>query len=586
MDKALESRRKLMEVALGNEAPDLAITGAKVFNAWTGEILENASVLVSGERIAHVGQDEPQDWGEQTQVLNARGMTLIPGFVDSHTHLAWLATPGEYARFLAALGTTCLITETMEIYPVAGKEGIREWLASLDHLPLRTYITLPAMATINPSSLGLNLDDLEELAGHEKVVGLGESYWQTVFQEPDLFLPVFEKMKKAGKCLEGHSAGAKGRKLSAYAALGIGSCHEAITQEQALEKLRAGIHVQIREGSIRSDLAAIAPIARTGIDLSNISLVSDGVTPGDLLAKGHMNGIVQKAIDLGIPPADAVRMASLNPARHFGLDQDIGSIAPGRFADMILIPDMHTIQPQEVIYGGKIIQPGENPAIPAFRFSPQARNRVILPNAPLSPEAFQVKAPDDRSRVPVNTIQFITDLVTKPQIMDLEVQEGWVQPDPEKDVLKVAVIDRALHPGKLFTGFVAGFGIQRGALATSAAWDGSEILAIGENDQDLALAINQIAQDQGGIVLAVDGRIARAVSLPIFGLMSGISMEEMARKIEALTRDIQSLGCPFPDPLLSLSTLTGAAIPYLRISSRGLVDLKTGKPQALFPDQT
>ncbi|WP_022666670.1 adenine deaminase C-terminal domain-containing protein [Desulfospira joergensenii] len=583
----LETKKELMDVALGRKAPDLLIFGANLFNAWTGETLENRSVFVSRDRIAHVGREKESEnypVADHTRILDARGQTLIPGFIDGHTHLAWLVRPEEYACRLLASGTTTLITETMEIYPVAGKEGVKEYIKILEKMDLRAYATLPAMASISRANLGLDLDDLEELLALDRVVGLGEAYWQTVFQNPDDFLPVFERILEAGKSLEGHSAGARDRKLSAYAALGITSCHEPINEDQVLERLRKGIHVQIREGSIRSDLSAMAAIAEQGVDLSNISLVSDGITPGDLLARGHMEAIVQKAIHHGFQPKDAVRMATLNPARHFGLDRDIGSIAPGRFADMVLIPDLGTIRPDTVIAGGRIISEKQppGPAEKTVKFSKQAMSSIKI-LSPLSPEDFQVSAPGRGNGIETRVIEFTSDLVTKPAWADLKITRGKICPDPDRDILKAAAVDRAQVPGKSFTGFVKGFGLKKGALATSAAWDGSDIMVIGENEPDMALAVNRIITDKGGIVLAENNRIVKAIPLPIFGLLSELSMTEMAREIEELIREIRNLGCSFPDPLLSLSTLTGAAIPFLRICSEGLVNLKTGKREDLFP---
>ncbi|MCG8633976.1 MAG: amidohydrolase family protein, partial [Desulfobacterales bacterium] len=319
------SRRELMDVALGRLPADLIINNADVFNVWTGQVRKNMQVLVRKDRIAHVGGMESEgNTGDGARVIDAGGKVLIPGFIDSHTHLAWLVKPDQYAGRILPLGCTTVITETMEIYPVAGISGVREYISALQKQPMRFYTTLPAMTTINRSCMGVTGKDAKALAALDGMAGVGEAYWQTVLQNPDSFLPLFDRILASGKVLEGHSAGAWGRKLSAYAALGVTSCHEAVSAEQVMERLEKGFHVQIREGSIRSELAALSAIAGQDIDLSNISLVSDGVTPGDLLSRGYMETIVQKAIDGGFRPDDAIRMATLNPARHFRLDHDIG----------------------------------------------------------------------------------------------------------------------------------------------------------------------------------------------------------------------------------------------------------------------
>lgn len=586
------TRQELMEVALGNRAPGLFIQNADIFNTWTGTVDREMGLLVWKDRIAHVGpMAELGDAGTDaaTIVVDAGGRVLIPGFIDSHTHLAWLVKPEEYVRHVLPLGCTTIITETMEIYPVAGVNGVKAYLEALKKQPMRFYTTLPAMASISSASLGLPEGDAEVLAALDGMVGVGEAYWQTVFQESAHFLGLFEKTLAAGGLLEGHSAGARGRKLSAYAALGVSSCHEPISADQVLERLAMGFHVQIREGSIRSDLAEIAAIAGAGVDLSNISLVSDGITPGDLLANGYMNSIVQKAVDNGFRPEDAIRMATLNPARHFRLDHEIGSLAPGRFADMVLIPDLETIEPEMVIAKGAVAAENKTLRVTpvSHEFDAPCLDTVHLP-ADISEDDLAVASPGSGDTARVRTIEFITDLVTRECICDLPVSDGRVQADIGQDVIKAMAVDRACAPGlrtgRRFTGFVKGFGLKSGALATSAAWDGSEIIALGKDDRDIALAVNWIRREKGGIVLINGGKVVRSFPLPVFGLLSQGSVADAAREISKVITAIQELGCPFPDPLLSLSTLTGAAIPFLRICSEGLVAFKTGKKQALFPD--
>ncbi len=325
----------LMDVAQGRQPADLAIINARLVNVYTGEILENQAVCTCEETIAYVGPDGGVADNAAT-VIDAAGATLIPGLIDGHTHVAWLFTAGEFLRFAAAGGTTTVITETLEPYPVAGIDGVRDFLASLKDQPIKFFATAPAMVSTSRKAMAIEQADLEDLLTRDDVVGLGESYWQGVLQNRDLFTPIFETARAHGKTLEGHTAGARDGKLQAYAACGVSSCHEPIRAEEVLDRLRLGIHVMIREGSIRRDLAEIAAIREVLPDTRRLILTTDGISPADLLEMGYMEYLVQKAIDCGFDPVVAVQMATLNVAEHFGLDDRIGGIAPGKYADLVL----------------------------------------------------------------------------------------------------------------------------------------------------------------------------------------------------------------------------------------------------------
>ncbi|MGA6927468.1 MAG: amidohydrolase family protein, partial [Desulfosarcina sp.] len=351
----MNENAKLIDVALGRVSGDLAIVNARLLNVYTGEILDGQSVCTCGERIACVGPELGHAIGEGTRVIDAAGATLIPGLIDGHAHLAWLFTAAEFVKYAAVGGTTTIVTETLEAYPVAGLAGILDFLASLKDQPMRFFATAPAMVSTSRASMGIDPDDLETLLARDEILGLGESYWQAVLQNRDVFLPAFTKTLAHRKTLEGHSAGARGGKLQAYAACGISSCHEPIKADEVLERLRLGLHVMVREGSIRRDLADIAAIKDMVADTRRLILTTDGISPTDLMQMGYMEYLVQKAIDCGFEPIVAVQMATLNVAEHFGLDDRIGGIAPGKYADMVLIPDPKTIKATCVVGNGRII---------------------------------------------------------------------------------------------------------------------------------------------------------------------------------------------------------------------------------------
>jgi adenine deaminase len=441
------------------------------------------------------------------------------------------------------------------------------------------------MISISHAARGISKETLQKLLDRPEIIGLGESYWQAVIQEPDPVLTLFEQTLNAGKTIEGHTAGASEKKLAAYVANGVTSCHEPINADQVIAGLRMGLHIMIREGSIRRDLEDIARIKDSGIDLRRCVLATDGASAADLMEKGYMEYLVQKAIDLGFDPIAAIQMATLNVAEHFSLDGLIGGIAPGRYADLVIIPDVSTIDAQTVISNGKVVAENGKLLVPPrkHQFSEKSLNSVHL-SREIVPDDFIIKAPNGATQIQVRVMEMITDLVTAETEMTWPIADGELKSDTGQDVVKIAAIDRTHKPGKSFVGLIKGLGLKSGAMACSAAWDTSDIIAVGVDDADLAVAVNRIHELQGGVVIVESGIIITEIPMPIFGAVSDLPMAEIAQKSEAIKESAANLGIPFPDPVLTLITLTGAAIPYLRICEEGLVNLKHGRTLPLFVD--
>jgi adenine deaminase len=581
--KTIEETSQLMKVALGEEKADLVIVNADVVNVYTGEILKDRTISVKGKWIAYVGQNARESIGPQTEVIDARGQTVIPGLIEGHTHIAWLYTANEFLKYVLPGGTTTVVTETFEIYLVSGYDGVVDFLESLKDQPIKIFGTAPVMISTSHTARGIPPETLEKLLARDDVLGLGESYWQAVLQEPDRILPLFEQTLTANKTLEGHSAGAGDKKLAAYVGCGISSCHEPIDAAQVLERLRLGLHIMVREGSIRRDLEEISKIKDTGIDLRRLILSTDGVDPEDLIEKGYMEFVLQKAIDCGFDPVAAIQMATLNVAEHFSLDALIGGIAPGRFADMVIIPDVHTIKARTVVSNGKVIaRGGELLTTPRkHEYSMESLNSVKLLED-IKSRDFVIPANESQDPVKVRLINMVTDLVTAESEVRWPVTDGQLRPDVNQDVVKVAAIDRTHNPGKKTVGLIKGFGLKSGAMACSAAWDTTDIIVVGADDADMAEAVNRIHALQGGAVVCDKGRILAELPLPIFGIMSDLPIEDITRRLQEIKKAAANLGVRHPDPLLTLITLTGAAIPYLRICEEGLVNLKSGKTLALI----
>ena len=568
----------LMKVALGEEKADLAIVNAKVVNVYTGEILPGQGIAIKDRWIAYVGESTADTIGPHTDVIDAKGQTVIPGLIDGHTHIAWMFTAAEFLKYAIAGGTTTVVTESIEPYPVSGYEGLVDFLESLRDQPIKILATAPAMVSISRTARDMPAETLAKLLTRDDVLGLGESYWQAVLQEPAQLLPRFEQALADGKTLEGHSAGAGDKKLAAYVATGVSSCHEPINAAQVLERLRMGLHIMVREGSIRRDLAEIAKIKDANIDLRRLILSTDGIEPRDLIEKGYMEFVLRKAIDYEFDPVAAIQMATLNVAEHFSLDGLIGGIAPGRCADLVIIPDVRTIEAQLVVSNGKIVaRNGELLVAPRRHdFSKQSLNSVQLPRQ-MRGSDFTIDADVNSGQVNVRVINMVTDLVTADLKMQWSVTDGQIRPDVDQDVIKIAAIDRTHNPGKKQVGLIKGLGLKSGAMACSAAWDTSDIIVVGSSDDEMAAAVNRVHDLQGGAVVYENGKILAELPMPIFGIMSDLPIEAIARRLKQIKNAVSNLGVSFPDPLLTLITLTGAAIPYLRICEEGLVNLKDGK---------
>lgn len=574
---------ELIDVILGKKKADLALINGTVLNVYTGELLDRHTVTVKGEWIASVGDDAIDSIGPDTKIIDAGGQTIIPGLIDGHTHLAWRYDISEFLKYVMTGGTTTIITEAMEPFPVMGYQGVVDFMDSLRDQPIKLFASVPPMVSISKKARRVPKAIFKKLLSKDDFVGLGESYWQNVLQEPKKYLPLFKEALRYGKKLEGHSAGAKGKKLMAYIASGISSCHEPINAEEVLERLRLGMHVMVREGSIRSDLAPISRIKDAGIDLRRLILVTDGVTPNDLPEKGYLESVVQKAIECGFDPIDAVRMATINVAEHFCLDGIIGGIAPGKYADILIIPDLSIIKAKWVISKGRIIaREGKLLISPRKHvFSRDNMNSIRFPRM-LKPSDFSIRVKKKTTRVNARVIDQITDLVTQEFITSLPVIDGEIKTDPARDILKIAAIDRRFFPGKIFTGLIRGFRLSTGAFASSTSWDTSDIIVVGENDDDMAAAVNRIYSLQGGVVVCAKGKVLAEIPLPVFGILADMSVEMLAKETDDMNRIIKGLGFTFDDPLLTLETLTSAAIPFFRICEEGLVNLKDGKSSGVI----
>ncbi|HEY7140012.1 MAG TPA: adenine deaminase C-terminal domain-containing protein [Methylomirabilota bacterium] len=571
-----EEIRRLLGVAVGAGPADLLALGGDVVNVYTGEVLR-ADVAVVDGRVAAVGPDLAALAGPATDRLDARGKVLVPGFIDGHTHLDFLVALPALLREAIPRGLTGLVTEMVQVTSALGTPGAWWFLDTLRVQPIHAYATAPVItyltAEAGPGQPLLDAEALGALLEDPRVLGLGEVYWHRLLPEPERLLPLIDRARTLGKTVEGHTAGARGPRLVACAAAGLDSCHEPITAAEALERLRLGMRVMIREGSVRRDLEAVLEVRHAGVSLSRATLASDGIWPADLLARGYMDGIVQRAIDLGLPPVTAYQMASLNAAEHFGLDREIGGIAPGRWADFLVLPDLRTVRPEVVVARGRVVA-REGRCLVACPEVPLPAGLFPGPRpGPVDPGSFRLEAPGSRARARV--IRIAGDIVTAEAEATLPVGDGAVQGDPASDLLLAAVCDRraGLRRG---LGVVQGFGLREGAVASTLSFDTADLVLVGASRDTLAAAARRVVEIGGGFVV-VDGRgaVRAELPLPLGGIAADVPLPDLARRLERVTGALRDLGSGLARPLLTLQTLTFTAIPALRLTTRGLLVVKS-----------
>jgi adenine deaminase len=557
-----ELRARLIEVARGDAPADLVLRNARLVNVRSGEV-HDADIAIYGGRIAGFGAYDARE------TIDLDGRYVCPGLIDAHVHIeSSMVTVPEFARAVVPRGTTTVVTDPHEIANVLGIAGVRYMLDSSEGLPLRVFVMasscVPA-TDMETSGAELDAADLAVLFQHPRVIGLAE-----VMNFPGVFLGVPEvlaKIEAAGdRPVDGHSPGLTGLPLNAYIAAGVGSDHECTRLEEAREKLRRGMHIFIREGTTARNLKELLPLV-TPENAANCSFCTDDRHPADLLEEGHIDALVRMALAEGLSPITAIQMATVNTANYFGL-RGLGMVAPGYRADLVVFDDFESFRVLKVLAEGRVVAEegeyvGPRPAPPG-----PPRGGV---NVNWEKVSFAVPAPDGaRARV----IEAVPgQIVTRQSVEPLKVEAGVAVADPDRDLLKIAVIERHRGTGNVGLGFVRGFGLERGAIASTVAHDNHNIVVVGASDADMMSAARTVAESGGGQAVVADGRLLAHVPLPIAGLMSDLPLEEVRDRVDAMTRAVRELGGTLPDPLMTMSFLALAVIPELKITDLGLVDV-------------
>jgi adenine deaminase len=564
--------RKLADVALGKHPADLVVKDGMLMDVYTGRMLPDRSVAMVDEWIAYVGPDASHTVGPETEIIEADGRILCPGFIDAHTHLINYFNVSDFLSYAVPSGVTTLITEVESYGFALGAEGVKIFLDQIDPCPIKIYVLVPPMISLSPAmeSLMISKEQLAALFEDKRVIGLGESFWQGAILTSDRrVLDLISETRKAGKSVQGHAAGAFDRKLAAYGATGVESCHEAISTEDVLNRLEMGLYAMIREGDIRRDLEIILPL-KDKVDFRRMILVTDGTNPSLLMERGYMHDVVQKAVDLGIDPMDAVRMVTLNPAEHLGLDTLIGGVAPGRHGDILLLSKPGLMKPEMVISKGRVVAEKGQMKIPI----PDAGYPEPLMNsvkaAPISPSDLKISESlaDEEGKVRTLDIQ-PGGLVTREGRAAPKVSGQQLAADPLNDFLKIVFVERLTGRKEMFVGFVRGWGQKKGAVATTLCWDTGAIVGIGENDEDLVHAVNHVIKMQGGTAVFVDRTLKMDIPLRAGGYVSELKMPEIAERLNRFQKIMSSLGVTPDFAHLTLSVLTTPAIPFIRMTEKG-----------------
>lgn len=559
--ETLHPRQRLLPVARGDQPADLLLKNGRVVNVFSGEVVE-ANVAVVGEHIAGVG-----DYAQAKQTIDLGGMFVVPGFIDAHMHIeSTMLPPAEFARLALPHGTTTVVADPHEIANVLGLDGIRYMMASAAQCPLNVVFMLPSCVpatNMETSGATLTAADLAPLMDDARVGGLAE-----MMNYPGAILGDAGVLAKLAlgdhKRIDGHAPGVTGRWLQAYAAAGITTDHESTTLAEAREKLRAGLRVLIREGSAAKNLDALAPLV-TAENAHRFCFCTDDRHPEDLVHEGHIDHVIRRAIARGIPPVRAIQMATLFPAQQYGLS-DRGAVAPGYRADLCALASLEFSSPVFTLCGGHNVKTLLGASSPV----PPPRSAVTLPRD-LSLRSFAIPfSGAGRARVIDATFGQIT---TGCAMLAPRTAGGFVVADMQRDILKLAVIERHHGTGNIGLGLVRGFGFKYGAIASTVAHDSHNLLVLGTNDADMLVAARAVAEAGGGQAAARDGKPLAVLPLPIAGLMSDQPFEIVAKQQAALRQAAASLGTKMPDPFMTLSFLSLPVIPSLKLTDRGLVDV-------------
>lgn len=559
--------KEMILAARGDLAPDLVLKNARIVNVFTKEI-ESGDVAIKDGYIVGIGEFD----GEEE--IDIGGRIICPGLIDGHIHIeSSMISPSEFAGAVAPHGTTAVIADPHEIANVAGEEGIRYMLEASAGLPVDIFFMLPSCVPATPldeSGAELSADELEPFYKEERVAGLAElmNSFGTVRADEEIIRKI-QGANSYGKRIDGHAPFLTGKDLNAYITAGVRSDHECSSAEEAIEKLKLGQYIMIREGTAARNLEALLPLFDDKY-CDRCMLVTDDKHGSDLIDNGHIDYIIRKAIRAGKDPLNAIKMATLNAAMYFGL-KDRGAIAPGYIADIIVLSDLEEFTVEKVfkngrltVDGGKNVRAIKSPSIDKEKY-PRVFNSFNLRE--IKPSDLEIRDEGTKKRV-IKVIpgQILTE--------ELIVESSSKQAEPDKDIIKLAVIERHKGTGHTGVGFVSGYGLKKGAIASSVAHDSHNLIVAGCTDDDMALAANTVRENGGGLAVVCDGKVLSSLPLPIGGLMCEMNVNEVEDILRVMKEQARQLGVNEGiDPFMTLAFTALPVIPKLRLLTQGVVDV-------------
>jgi len=562
---------------MGDKKADLVLKNCNLLSVYTREIIPKTQIAIISDRIAYVGPDATHTIGPKTKVIDVKNKYVSPGFADPHLHIDQFVLPSEFAKKALLCGVTSLFSDPIDVVSVAGNKGFQEFLKLGENLPIRIFQVVPGGLPVDAkfsNSKSLTLSQEKTAVKHPHVLGLGEvfSWTKVTLREPKTMKSI-SSMLECDCIINGHTAGASDKKLNAYVSSGILSCHEPINFDQVLERLRLGMWIMIREGSIRRDLNEIIPrVLSHGTYLNRLMFCSDGLDPLDITKFGHIDHCIRESIRHGLKPIDAVTIASKNNFDYYNMGKDLGGIAPGKLADILIFDDLKSFKPTKVFVGGKLVISNGRFVIPIKKKSIPSWIKKTVKLKNFSKNDFLIKS--KKKNVLANTIFMQSEIITKLGSSELQSINGNVPASLNSDVWKVAAFDRIHGTNRHSIGFLENFGADIGAFASTWSFHENDLIVIGSSDSDMAVASNHLIKNQGGLVVVKSGKILASLPLTFAGIVSTDSFEKVSSNFEKINNVIVDSGCKFSRPHLIPLFLPFLALPSVRILSGGIVDVK------------
>lgn len=571
--------KSLINAGLGNLECDLRLKNVNLVNVFSSEVYET-DIYIKDGRIVNIDSNSDLN---SLEVLNLNGKYAVPGFIDSHMHFeSTLLSPEALAEVMVPHGTTTIFADAMEIANVAGVEGLEVMMESIHELPYRSFLEVSSRVPTAPGleTTGgiIGLTEVKELLDWDESISLGEMDPSKILDLKDEYLKKIEASLLRRKVVNGHAIGTTGRDLNVYASSGISDDHECVEYDELLERIRLGLTVMVREGSTeRNEESLLQGVLENDLGFENLIFCTDDKDASDIKDEGHINFNVSKAIGMGVDPVEAIKMATINPAKHFRIEDEIGSITPGKKADILILNSLKNLEPDKVVYEGEIVAKNGELLVETqnHTYPDWIKNTVKLKQRPSS-DLFKIQSKKKNvGFTEVNVIGLFEDQIINDWLKrKLPVKDGKILSDTERDILKMEVVERYGKNGNIGKAFVEGFGLEEGSIGISVSHDHHNIVVVGTNNKDMATCVNRIERLQGGLVAVKNGKIIEEFATPIGGLMSDKRSEEVLKGHRKVSEAASKLGTDLPDPFMTLSFISLPTVPELGLTDKGLIDVK------------